>query len=194
MKMKTLGAAVAVAASAFLIAGEPLAVCDRPAPHRLLFRAKTDKEVPSQVLLAKNKDELLRILHRLGIGPSTNDHRMFDTRSTVMRRFLVVIGRPRNNGCRETEFLCVQHPMTPANTIGAVEAVIAEHAPGCGCICTDVVKGSAVFVVAVPDWVNRADLVSLRRVHNCEKCDDDCPLGAETIDGTGNVEINQDCP
>jgi len=195
MKMRTLGAAAALAAASFLIAGEPLAVCDRPAPHRLLFRAQTDLEVPSQVLLAKNKDELRRILNRLGIGPTTNDSRMFDTRSITMRRYLVIIGRPRANGCRETEFLCVQHALTPTTVIGAVEAVIAEHFPGCGCVCTDVFKGSAVFVVAVPDWVSRADLVSLRRVHNCERCDDDCPLGAETIDGdTGNVEIDSKCP
>lgn len=194
MRLRTLGAAAVAAAATFLIAGDALAVCERPAPHRPLFRAHTDREVPSQVLLAKNKEELRRILHRLGIGPSTNDHRMFDTRSNAMRRFLVIIGRPRTNGCRETELLCVQHAATPATVIGAVEAVVVEHYPGCGCICTDENKGSAVFVVAVPDWVNSADLVSLRRVHNCEPCDDDCPLGSEKLDGNGNVEIDQACP
>ena len=194
MKLKTFGAAAAVAAATFLIAGEPLAVCERPAPHRLLFRGQTDKEVPSQVLLAKTKEELRQILHRLGIDPTTGDHPLFDSRSTTMRRFLVIIGRPRANGCRETEFLCVQHAATTIDAIGYVEAAIAEHFPGCGCVCTDVYKGSAVFVVAVPGWVNRADLLSLRRVHNCERCNDDCPLGVEINDGTGNVEINQDCP
>lgn len=195
MKMRTLGAAVAVAAASVLIAGQALAVCERPAPHRPLFRGQTDKEVPSQVLLAKNKEELRRILHRLGIGPDVNDHRMFDTRTSLLRRYLVIIGHPRTNGCRETEFLCVQHAATPVALHGYVEAVIAEHFPGCGCICTAVHKGSAVFVVAVPAWVEKADLISLRRVHNCERCDDDCPLGSETIDGhTGNVEFGKDCP
>ncbi len=184
-------ALIALAASA-LLASSAWAVCERQIPHRLIFATATHVEVPSQVLLAKDKEQLKRILNRLEVGHPDRDFGRFDVRlDTAMRRFLVIIGRPRNNGCRETKFLCVQHG---EDRDRRVQAAIVEFAPGCGCVCTDVAKGSAVFVVAVPSWVESADLLSLARVHHCEDCRDDCPLGADTINQDGHVEVLEACP
>ena len=79
------------------------------------------------------------------------------------------------------------------------EAVIEETQPGCGCNCTAVYNGNAVFVVAVPGGAGSADLVSLTDTFNCES-GNNCPvLEVETSDGGSGIggvviEPTPSCP
>lgn len=190
MKKKFLGLGLVSVLLSIALAVPAAAVCERPIPHKLLFSTSIKKNVPSQVLLADNLRELKKILEHLGLGPFPNDLDRFRFRST-MKKFLVTIGAPRKNGCRFTKFLCVQQ----GERFGQVEVAIAEIVPGCACICTDEFKGSAVFITVVPSYVKAADLVSLRRRHDCGDCDNSCPIDMPTGGVVkGELTIDQTCP
>ena len=190
MKSSFCRAVLGVAAVSLAMVGGAAAVCENPIRHKLVLETSSSLGVPAQVRVATTADELKSILRALGIGPTISGHINFKGVHA-----LVVVGAPRTNGCRATEFLCVQ-----AGSHGAsAEAVIKETSPGCGCICTQVFTGNAVFVVVVPDYVTDADLVSLTSTFNCESCGN-CPVTQprpETIgEESGNVifEPAPNCP
>ena len=190
MKSSLFRAVLGTVAVSLAIVSGASAVCEDPIRHKVVLETSSPLGVPAQVLVATNADELKKILVGLRIPP------VFSVKISFKGvHALVVVGAPRTNGCRATEFLCVQ-----AGGHGrSAEAVIEETSPGCGCICTQVFTGNAVFVVLVSDHVTDADLVTLASTFNCESCGS-CPVVVvppETIGGEeGNVIFapSPDCP
>ena len=182
----TRAALCAVAASLLIAVPAEAKVCERPIKHKLLFEATTFTNFSPQVLVATNEEQLQRILNALEIEiPTLTSDVRFDFAHINV---LVAIGHPRTNGCRKTRFLCVQR----GDHLGHAQAAIAEIFPGCGCICTDIFQGSAVFFVAVPRGVTEGELLTLRRRFNCSRCDP-CPLLEVKPDEQGLVMIEPKC-
>ncbi len=193
-RLITRVALCAVAASLLMALPVEAKVCEHPIKHKVLFEASTFSNFSPQVLVATNEEQLKRILNALDIEIPTisrEDRLRKDVKIDFAHiNVLVAIGHPRTNGCRKTRFLCVQR----GDHWGDAQATIAEVYPGCGCICTDVFQGSAVFFVAVPRGVTQAELLTLRRRFNCSPCDPHpCPLLDSQPNDQGLVIVEPIC-